>query len=177
MPVTNVYKGENGQLVIVPADTIDSETIIQNPAFEMADMAVVGRVKDVEVCIHTDLEEFHEIGRRHPVSLHPGNIYISGTIGRAFVNGALLTLLMGRGARQGASGEPFAQPRMVLVLNHSDPVVTDKIATLKIYDVMFANWNYKMTDEEFVMEKVSFKALFMLTEDTEDGNLVSSQFE
>ena len=50
--------------------------------------------------VDTDLEGFHEVGRRHAVSLNPGNIHISGKVGRAYINGALLFLLQAAGRAQ-----------------------------------------------------------------------------
>ena len=90
MALTNVYTGANGTLTLAFEDTPegnDAKAII-----DTYQITTVGRVANVEVCIQTDLEEFHEIGRRHATSLHPGNVHISGRVGRAYINGALLFL-------------------------------------------------------------------------------------
>src|SRR5687768_2152341 len=97
MPSTNVYTGSNGPLTLADEDTAegrDAKTIT-----EFFEIQTVGRVTGVRLAVQTDLEEFHEVGRRHPTSLHPGNIHISGSVERAYINGALLFLLLGRGAR------------------------------------------------------------------------------
>src|SRR4026207_1390236 len=97
MALTNVYTGSKGVLPRADEDTPegkDAKAVVDNYQIQ-----TVGRVAGVEIYVPTDLEEFHEIGRRHPTSLHPGNIHISGKITRAYINGALLFLLLGRGAR------------------------------------------------------------------------------
>src|SRR5262245_10995963 len=108
MAMTNVFTGSNGTLTLAFEDTPegqDAQAII-----DTYQVQTVGRVTGVEVCVQTDLEEFHEIGRRHPTSLHPGNIHISGKIHRAHINGALLSLLLGRGAAPNNIAEPYVQP-------------------------------------------------------------------
>jgi len=91
MPLNDVYSGADGTLVLIAAGTdaesADATAITSLEAFSIAD---VGRVTGVELHVDTDLREFHEVGRRHATSLHPGNIHIWGTIDRAYVNGALL---------------------------------------------------------------------------------------
>jgi hypothetical protein len=85
MAMTNVYTGANGVLLLVGDDTnkpegADAEALLDKT---MYDLTGVGRVANVEVCVQTHLQEYHEIGARHPTSLHPGDIHISGKIGRA----------------------------------------------------------------------------------------------
>jgi len=96
MAMTNVYTGSNGVLTL--ANESSPEGDHAKAVTDTYQTLTVGRVSEVRVRVDTLLEEFHEVGRRHPVSLHPGNVSISGTVGRAYVNGALLFLLLGRGA-------------------------------------------------------------------------------
>src|ERR671933_165344 len=96
MAMTNVYTGANGVLAFFAEsgpEGADGDAIQQLYAG-----AEVGRVTDVEVHVQTHLSTYHEIGLRHPTSLHAGNINISGKIGRAYINGALIILLIGSGA-------------------------------------------------------------------------------
>ena len=60
----------------------------------------VGRLRNLQVLVSTDVRAFYEIGRRYPTHLRPGVVRISGSAERAHVNGALLRLLMGDGAVQ-----------------------------------------------------------------------------
>ena len=114
---------------------------------------------DVTLRVDTNLEEFHEVGRRHPVSLHPGNIHISGTVGRAYVNGALLYMLLGRGALPTQAKEPYVQPHMNMVLRLQDPAVPGISAEIELFNVKFENWALTLPEDDFVLENVAFKAL------------------
>ncbi|SRR6266481_809407 len=157
MASTNVYTGSNGVLTLADEDTPegkDAKTVV-----DFFQIQTVGRVSGVEIYVHTDLEEFHEIGRRHPTSLHPGNIHISGKITRAHINGALLFLLLGRGARATAEPEPYVQPVFNMVVTLTDPAVPGNSAAVELKGVKLQNWAYSLPEEDFVMENVTFKAL------------------
>jgi len=156
-PPTNVYTGSNGTLTLANEDTpegADAKRVI-----DLYEITTVGRVSGIQVAVHTDLEEFHEIGRRHPTSLHPGNVHISGTVARAYINGALLFLLLGRGAAPTAIPEPYVQPTFNMTVTLTDPAAPGNSAALELRGVKFQNWNYALPEEDFVMENVSFKAL------------------
>jgi hypothetical protein len=129
----------------------------------------VGRATGIQVAVQTDLDEFHEIGHRHPIVLHPGNIHISGSIDRAYVSGALVMLLLGRRASKDAQPDTYVQPSFGLVLDLNDPAVPDAHAKLEINDVKFQNWGVKMPEDDFVMENVTFRALSIHVVDTETG--------
>lgn len=165
MAMTNVYTGANGTLTLAFEDTpegADAKSVI-----DLYQVTTVGRVSNVEVCIQTDLEEFHEIGRRHATSLHPGNVHISGRVGRAYINGALLFLLMGRGASPSQIAEPYVQPVFTMRVSLNDPAVPGNTAALELKGVKFQNWAYAMPEDDFVMENLSFKALTISVVDQE----------
>jgi hypothetical protein len=165
MAQTNVFTGANGTLTLAFEDTPegrDAQSII-----ELYEITTVGRVTNVEVCIQTDLEEFHEIGRRHATSLHPGNIHISGKVGRAYINGALLWLLQGRGAAPTQIPEPYVQPVFSMRLALNDPAVPGNTSALELRGVKFQNWSYVMPEDDFVMENLSFMALTISILDSE----------
>jgi len=157
MALTNVYTGSNGVLTLANEDTPegrDAKVVVDHYQIQ-----TVGRVTGVEIYVQTDLEEFHELGRRHAQSLHPGNIHISGKITRAHINGALLFLLMGQGSRPVAVAEPFVQPVFSMVVTLSDPAVPGNSAGVELKGVKLQNWSYSLPEEDFVMENVTFKAL------------------
>lgn len=157
MPGTNVYTGSNGTLTLANEDTQEgSDAKLVTDLYEIQ---TVGRVSGIRIAVQTDLEEFHEIGRRHPTSLHPGNIHISGTVQRAYVNGALLFLLLGRGASPTARPEPYVQPTFNMTITLTDPALPGSSGGLELRGVKFQNWSYDLPEEDFVMENVSFKAL------------------
>jgi hypothetical protein len=157
MALTNVYTGSNGVLTLADEDTPEGKDA--KAVVDTYQIQTVGRVSGVEISVQTDLEEFHEIGRRHPTSLHPGNIHISGKITRAHINGALLFLLLGRGARPTAEAEPYVQPVFNMVVTLTDTAVPGNSAGLELKGVKLQNWGYSLPEEDFVMENVTFKAL------------------
>jgi len=156
-PPTNVYTGSNGTLTLANEDTAEGRDA--KSVTDMYQIQTVGRVIGIQVAVHTDLEEFHEIGRRHPTSLHPGDIHVSGSVQRAYINGALLFLLLGRGAAPTAEAEPYVQPTFNMTITLTDPAVPGASAALELRGVKFQNWNYTLPEEDFVLENVSFRAL------------------
>jgi hypothetical protein len=157
MAMTNVFTGSNGTLTLASEDT--PEGADAGAIQEAYELQTVGRVTDVELYVRTDLEEFHEIGRRHSTSLHPGNIHISGRVGRAYVNGALLFLLLGRGADSSNRREPYVQPTFNVSLRLDDPAAPGSSATAELKGVKFENWALALPEQDFVMEDLRFKAL------------------
>jgi hypothetical protein len=127
----NVFTGKNGTLTLSSdaskPEGKDAGTVLSTYNNKSA-APVIARVTNVEVYVQTGLEEFHEIGRRHAVSLHPGDIHIHGKIGRAYVNGELLYLLLGKGALAARASEPYVQPVFQLKLDLSDPAVAGAAA-------------------------------------------------
>lgn len=165
MAMTNVFTGANGTLTLAFEDTPegrDAQAII-----ELYETMTVGRVTGVEVCVQTDLEAFHEIGRRHPTSLHAGNIYISGKIDQAYINGSLLWLLLGRGAAPTLIAEPYVQPSFNMTLALNDPSVPGNTASLELKGVKFQNWSISVPEDDFVMHNVTFQALTISVLDRE----------
>ncbi len=154
---TNVYTGSNGTLTLADEDTPEGQAA--KAVTDTYDLQTVGRVTGVRIAVQTDLEEFHEIGRRHPTSLHPGNVHINGTVQRAYINGALLFLLMGQGSRPTAVAEPYVQPTFNMTVALTDPALPGNSAALELRGVKFQDWSYAMPEEDFVMEELRWRAL------------------
>lgn len=169
MAMTNVYNGSNGSLFLANETGPEGDAARSvRDEYEMTDTAV-GRVTDVQVCVQTDLQEYYEVGRRHPVTLHSGRISISGRIARAYINGALLALLLGEGAGPTHADEPYVQPRFTMRLSLNDPAVPNNTAVLEIRGVKLQNWSYQLPENDFVMENITFKALEISVVDTEEA--------
>lgn len=165
MPNTNVFRGTDATLTLAveasPEGTAAEEIIT------FYQLSPVGRASNVEVFVRTELESFHEIGRRHPVALRPGNIHVSGKVDRAYINGALLRLLLGAGALPERTAEPYPQPSFNLMLDVKDPAVPGTSSTITVHGVKFENWSYALPEADFVMESVTFKGLFITVADVE----------
>lgn len=168
MPNTNVFRGSDATLTF--AVEAGPEGDAAKAILETYQLSPVGRATNVEVHVLTDLELFHEIGKRHPAALRPGNINISGKIGRAYINGAMLFLLMDKGARATRESEPYPQPSFNLMLDLKDPAQPANSSTLTVHGVKFENWSYNLPEDDFVMEAVTFKGMFITVEDREGGD-------
>lgn len=167
MPNTNVFRGSDATLTLAVEDSPEGQAA--NETIEFYQLSPVGRATNVEVQVQTELELFHEIGKRHPAALRPGNINISGSVGRAYINGALLKLLLGPGAAVERQAEPYPQPSFNLMLDLRDPAVPGTSSTLTIHGVKFENWAYQLPEDDFVMESATFKGLFITVEDQEES--------
>ncbi|MGZ5483347.1 MAG: hypothetical protein ACXWID_15350 [Pyrinomonadaceae bacterium] len=165
MPNTNVFRGSDATLTLANEDSPEGE--VAQEIIEFYNLSPVGRAVNVEVNVQTELELFHEVGKRHPAALRPGNINVSGNIGRAYINGALLRLLLGKGALPEREAEPYPQPSFNLMLDLVDPAVPGTSSTLTVHGVKLENWAYNLPEDDFVMESVSFKGLFITVEDKE----------
>lgn len=170
MALTEVFTGVHGTLTLANEDDPEGEAAAA--VMDTFELQTVGRLTDVTVHVDTALKEFYEVGRRHPVSLSPGDIAVSGTVGRAYVNGALLFLLLGAGAAPSAVAEPYVQPAFNMTLSLSDPARPGKSASLEIGGVKFRNWAYTLPEDDFVLENLAFKALTIrvLDRDGEGGD-------
>jgi hypothetical protein len=167
MANTNVFRGSDATLTLANQDTPEGQAASE--IIEFYQLNPVGRATNVEVHVQTELELFHEIGKRHPAALRPGNINISGKIGRAYINGALLRLLLGKGALVEREAEPYPQPSFNLMLDLKDPAVPTTSSTLTIHGVKLENWAYQLPEDDFVMESATFKGLFITVDDKEES--------
>jgi len=167
MANTNVFRGSDATLTLASSDPDVPEGVAANEVIEGFELSPVGRASDVEVYVHTDLKAYHEIGKRHPAQLRPGNINVSGKIGRAYINGALLRLLLGKGALPAREKEPYPQPTFNLVVSVNDPAAPGTTSVLTVHGVKLEDWAYSLPEDDFVMESVTFKGLFISVEDTE----------
>ena len=162
MPNTSVFTGADGSITLsVPQGTEGERAQEVLDAFQTIN---VGRVQNVRVEVHSEIRAFNEIGQRYATQLRPGNIAVRGTIGRAYINGAMLRLLLGEAAdsRPAASWTQPAFNITLLVENSATPGINN---TITLHDVKLDTWTYGMPEDDFVMESVGFQALYMTTAD------------
>jgi hypothetical protein len=164
----NVFRGSDAKLMLSsdpnnkasPVETEIAKSVISD--FELL---TVGRATNIEIYVQTDLELFHEIGVRFPTALRPGNVNISGKIGRAYINGALLKALLGKGANIPHEQEPYPQPSFELMVAIEDPAYPGTASALIIDGVKFDDWAFSLPEDDFVMESVTFKGLSISVND------------
>jgi hypothetical protein len=175
MPNTNVFTGADGTLLVASFDSVpgaDGTAIMEH--FEISQ--AVGRVTGVRINVDTDLREFFEIGFRHVTSLHEGDIHISGSVDRAYINGALLALLMGRKAYDASAVRMF-QPELNMAVELNDPA-DGRRELLSLLGVKFQNWSLALPEDDIVMENVTFRARSIRINefDAPDGESLTPKF-
>jgi hypothetical protein len=160
---TNVYRGSDGSISLATDAGAEGEKAGEiNEAYSLTP---IGRVTGVTVHVHSDLKPFHELGQRLATELRPGNIDVEGTIDRAFINGALLKLMLGEAADSRPAGT-FISPSFNLSLRLENPSLPGNTATVTVMGVKIEDWSYNLPEDDFVMEKVRFRALWVKVEDT-----------
>jgi hypothetical protein len=163
MPTTTVYTGADGSI---------SVAVEPGPAGEKAgeiaerySLTPVGRVSGVTIRVTNDVRAFHELGQRFATELRPGNMNVYGTIERAHINGALLRLMLGEAAESRPAGA-FVGPSFNLSVRLQNPAVPDASASVTVMGVQINEWNYTLPEDDFVMERASFRALWIKTDET-----------
>jgi hypothetical protein len=154
---TSIFTDADGSLTLsVPTGTEGeaAQTLVLGPY----ELLTVGRVSDVHVEVHSEIHVFREVGRRLPSELRAGSITIGGTIGRAYINGALIKLLLGEAATS-APAAGFLQPsfNMTLLLENAAAPGVRNTATL--HGVKIEDWSYDLDADMIVREAIRFRAL------------------
>lgn len=159
---TTVYSGADGTI---------SVAVEAGPSGEKAKAVIdkyaltpVGRATGVTVRVTNDVKPFHELGQRFATELRPGNMNVYGTIERAYINGALLRLMLGDAADNRPAGS-FVSPSFNLSLQLLNPNLPDASATVTVMGVQLNEWSYSLPEDDFIMEQVGFRALWIKTEE------------
>lgn len=165
MPYDKVFTGADGVLVFSREEGSAADEIL-----DFYEIEQVGRVKNIEIYTHQDIRAFYSLGTNLPIELRTGNIKIWGKIGRAYINGALLRLLLGRYALEGENPQsPIAAPVFDIMIQMKTPDTTDEsldyLSKLTVNKVIFDNWRFQIPEDDFVLEEVSFQALRLLVDD------------
>jgi hypothetical protein len=156
---TSIYTGSDGSLTLSVPQGKEGDTA-QALVIGPYDLINVGRVENVHIEVSSDIHSFNELGSRYATQLRAGNVTIKGTIGRAYINGALLKLLLGEAAQSRPAGG-FLQPsfNMTLLLENAAAPGVRSAATL--HDVKIENWTYDLPQDDVVRESIDFQALFL----------------
>src|SRR3954453_6147299 len=124
----DVFRAGDAVLVFAVDDAASPEGSAADAVVSAYDLSnVVGRLTDVAIAVSTDVRAFFEIGRRYPTHLRAGSVRVSGTAGRAHVDGALLRLALGDGALPPPSAANFVQPTLNIVTTLRDPARPDNM--------------------------------------------------
>lgn len=166
MPNTNVFRGSDASLVLAVDDNSTVEGGLADGLINEYEFSnIVGRLTNVSLRVENVLMPYHEIGKRLPTELRPGNINIFGTADRAHINGAFLRLLLGEAAASPPPAEAIPQPTFNMVINLKNPALPDNSTKVIVFGVKFESWSFSLPEDDFVMEAVSFRASRITTEE------------
>jgi hypothetical protein len=161
MPST-VYRGSDGTISLaVEAGVEGDKAAAVNDAYSLTP---IGRATGVTIRVTNDVEPFHELGQRFATELRHGNINVYGSIDRAYINGALLKLMLGDAADSRPAGS-FPSPSFNLSVRLENPSLPGVASTVTVMGVKLEEWLYQLPEDDFAMEKVNFRALWVKVED------------
>ncbi|MEO1261107.1 MAG: hypothetical protein AAFZ15_20060 [Bacteroidota bacterium] len=167
MPNTNVFRGSDATLVLAVDDNSTVEGGLADGLINEYEFSnIVGRLRNVQVRVQNDVKPYHEIGKRFPTEMRPGNVNIFGSAERAHINGAMLRLLLGDGAKSPPPGDTIPQPVFNIVVNLKNPALPDNSSKLVLFGVKFDSWSFTLPEDDFVMEQISFRAVRISSEET-----------
>jgi hypothetical protein len=159
---STVYRGSDGTISVAVESGVEGDKAkTVNDAYALTP---IGRVTGVTLRVTNDVEPFHELGQRFPTELRPGNINVYGSIERAYINGALLKLMLGDAA-DSRPAATFVSPSFNLSVRLENPSLPGTTSTVTVIGVKLEEWNYDLPEDDFAMEKVNFRALWVKVED------------
>lgn len=161
---TSTFAGVDGILTLSDQDAFDADTFTAY----FGEGGAVGRVTNVTLNVSTDVRAFHELGAHAAKELRAGNIHVSGTVERAFINGALLRLMLGQYA-ESEEASPFKIPtfNMKVSLDNYMREGDEGNSVLTVYGVIFHSWQFRLPEDDFAMENLSFVARRVSVGDTQ----------
>jgi hypothetical protein len=162
MANTNVYTGADGSIALSTGS--DTEGTAAQGIIDANALLVVGRAQGVTIEVTSQVRAFHEIGQRYASELRPGNVTVRGTIKRAYLNGALLRLLLGEAA-DGRPRASWTQPSFNITVLSENAAMPGVRSTITVHGVKLDQWNYAMPEDDFVMESANFQALYLTVGD------------
>jgi hypothetical protein len=155
VPNTSTFFGTDGSLTLSDPDGLDADTFGEY----FGESGTVARVVNVAIQVTTRIHPFYEMGSRLPTELRAGNVAIAGTVERAYVNGALLRMMLGQYAvAEEAAGLVIPSFNMKLILDNLRPPGDAGNSLLTVYGVSFDSWQWNLPESDFALERLSFRA-------------------
>ena len=165
MPNSHVFTGMDGTISVAVDAGVEGDAA--KAVADLYGMTPIGRATSVSVEVRSEMRPFHELGQRYATELRPGNVNIWGTIGRAHVNGALLNLMLGEGAGTSRPQGAFVSPTFNLSLRMENPGFPGNSSTITVHGVKLEGWSWSLPEDDFTMEEVAFRALWISADDAE----------
>lgn len=162
MANTSVFTGADGSITL--STPTGPEGQLAQGIIDGQDVVTVGRATGVSIEVASQVRPFHEIGQRYATELRPGNVSVRGKIDRAYLNGAMLRLLLGEAA-DARPQHSWAQPEFNITLLAENAAVPGVRSTITLHGVRLDQWSYTMPEDDFIMESSTFQALFLTVGD------------
>ena len=159
---TTVYRGSDGTISLAVEAGLEGDKA--KAISDAYALTPIGRVTGVTVRVPNDVEAFHELGQRFATELRPGNVNVFGTIQRAYINGALLKLMLGDAADSRPAGT-FVSPSFNLNVRLENPSLPGVTSSVTVMGVKIEEWNYQLPEDDFAVEGVTFRARWVKVED------------
>jgi hypothetical protein len=160
---THVFTGLDGSISLAAGQGAEGDAA--KTVIATYQLAPVGRATGVVVQVSSDIRPFHEIGMRYASELRPGNVDVTGSIGRAYINGALLSLMLGKGAATPEPSGSFLSPAFNMALHLSSLALPSNSSVVTVYNLLFDTWSLAIPEDDFVLENATFKALWIAVAD------------
>ncbi len=164
MANTSVYTGADGSITLSTVSANGKEAEVAQGIIDANDVLTIGRATGVSLEVRSEVRPFHELGQRYATELRSGNVSVHGTIQRAYLNGALLRLLLGEAA-DGRPAQSWAQPSFNITLLAENAAVPGVKSTVTLHGVKLDQWAYTLPEDDFVMESAAFQALYLTVSD------------
>jgi tail tube protein len=159
---TSTYFGTDGSISLSDVDGFGGF------AGYFGESGAVGRVTNISIRIATELKTFHELGSRAPRELRAGNFSISGSVERAYINGAMLKMMLGDYAeKEEAPGFKIPTFNMKIILDNATTPGDPGNSTLTVFGAIFDSWTFHLPEDDFVLENLTFQAKRLSITDTE----------
>jgi hypothetical protein len=127
-------------------------------------LSPISRAVNLQIAVTSDLKPYHEQGQLYPTEIRSGNVTISGTIERAYLNGAFVKLLLGDAATSRPAGA-WVQPTFSIIVGLSNAAFPGSGSRLYVHGVKFQKWFFSVSEDGFVMENVEFLGTWITVED------------
>jgi hypothetical protein len=164
MPNTSVFTGADGSISLSTVSSDGKEAEVAEGIISGNGIATVGRATGVSIEVSSDIKAFHELGQRYATELRAGNVAVRGTINRAYLNGAMLRLLLGEAA-DARPANSWAQPSFNITLLAENAAVPGVKSTITLHGVKLDHWSYSVPEDDFIVESATFQALFLTVQD------------
>jgi hypothetical protein len=163
MPNTHVFTGMDAAISVAVESGVEGDAA--KAVGDAYGLTPIGRATGVAIRVESALRPFHEIGQRYATELRPGNVNVSGTMERAHINGALLKLMLGDGAAGSRPAGAFVSPSFNLSIRLENPANPASFSTVTVHSVKLDGWSFQLPEDTFVLEDVTFRALWISVED------------